>query len=48
MSDQTPTGGLVQTWIAVADTDGRTRLEAHWVDHRVGPNGATVHATHAA
>ena len=37
-------GGLVQTWVAVTDTDGRTHLEAHWVD----PSSAPTHATHAA
>ena len=25
------TPGLVQTWVAVTDTRGRTRLEARWV-----------------
>jgi hypothetical protein len=47
MSDTTMDGGLVQTWVPVTDTEGRTRLEAHWLDASSAPAHAT-HATHAA
>ncbi len=43
MSNTNMTGGLVQTWVPVIDTDGRTHLEAHWVDP-----SAPTHITHAA
>ena len=43
MGDANMAGGLVQHWVAVADADGRTRLEAHWADPR-----AHVQITHAA
>jgi len=44
MSDANMAGGLVQTWVAVTDKDGRTHLEAHWVE----PGTAPTHVTHAA
>jgi len=43
MGNTNMAGGLVQNWVAVTDADGRTRLEAHWVD----PSTPT-HVTHAA
>jgi hypothetical protein len=43
MSNHKMAAGLVQTWVPVVDTDGRTRLEAHWVD----PSTPT-HVIHAA
>lgn len=30
MSDAPGPTSLTQTWVAVTDADGRTRLEAHW------------------
>jgi hypothetical protein len=44
MSTKNMAGGLVQTWVPVTDKDGRTHLEAHWVD----PSSASTHVTHAA
>lgn len=44
MGDKNMAGGLVQTWVAVTDTDGRTHLEAQWVHAGSTP----THATHAA
>jgi len=43
MGNTNMAGGLVQHWVAVTDTDGRTRLEAHWADP-----SAPTHVTHAA
>jgi hypothetical protein len=44
MSDTNVTNSLVQTWVPVTDSDGRTHLEAHWVE------AGTAHhqVTHAA
>jgi hypothetical protein len=44
MSDKSMASDLVQTWVPVTDKDGRTRLEAHWVQ----ASSAPTHATHAA
>jgi len=43
MSDANTTRGLVQTWVPVTDSEGRTRLEAQWV-----AVGTPASATHAA
>lgn len=45
MSDTKVTGGLVQRWVSVTDTRGRTRLEARWT---TAPQGdAPADDTHA-
>ena len=44
MSNQTTATGLVQTWMPVTDSQGRTRLEAHWID----ATAPAAHVTHAA
>jgi hypothetical protein len=36
--------GLVQVWVPVTDSQGRTRVEAHWIDAATAP----THVTHAA
>ncbi|MEP9363096.1 hypothetical protein ABLE68_09045 [Nocardioides sp. CN2-186] len=45
MSDNNMTSGLLQTWVPVIDSQGRTHLEAQWTD---GPAPTPVHITHAA
>lgn len=32
MNDRKAARGLVQTWVTVSDKQGRTHLEARWVD----------------
>lgn len=41
MSDKNMTIGLLQTWMPVTDSDGRTRLEAHWVSASSAPAGVS-------
>jgi hypothetical protein len=36
--------GLVQTWVAVTDGQGRPRLEAHWIDATSPSAGQATHA----
>jgi len=45
MSNVNMTSGLVQTWVPVTDSQGRTHLEAQWT---TSPATSTVHITHAA
>jgi hypothetical protein len=45
MSNDSTASGLMQTWVPVTDNQGRTYLEAHWVDPASSP---AIHATHAA
>ena len=44
MSNHRMAAGLVQTWVTVTDTQGRTHLEAHWTDAAA----PATHITHAA
>ena len=44
MSDDTMASSLVQTWVPVLDSQGRTRLEARWTD----ATSASTGITHAA
>ncbi len=44
MSDMNMTSGLVQTWVPVTDSQGRTHLEAQWTSATTTP----AHITHAA
>ena len=44
MSDHLQASGLVQTWVPVTDHQGRTHLEAHWIDAAA----PATHVTHAA
>ncbi|MFC7495432.1 MULTISPECIES: hypothetical protein [unclassified Nocardioides] len=44
MSDNSMANGLVQTWVPVIDSDGRTHLEARWIDSTSTP----THVSHAA
>ena len=37
---------LVQTWVTVRDGDGRTHLEARWIEEPVG--GHAAQPAHAA
>ena len=45
MSNANMTNGLVQTWVPVTDSQGRTHLEAQWTH---GAATAPAHITHAA
>jgi hypothetical protein len=44
MSNDMMANGLVQTWVPVTDSQGRARLEAHWV----AAGAPATHVTHAA
>ena len=44
MSDHLQASGLVQTWVPVTDSQGRTHLEAHWT----GAAAPATPVTHAA
>ena len=45
MSNQSMANSLVQTWVPVTDSEGRTHLEAQWSD---GSSAPATHVTHAA
>jgi len=45
MSNRLKATGLVQTWVPVTDSEGRTHLEAQWSD---GSSAPATHVTHAA
>ncbi|CAB4728383.1 MAG: hypothetical protein F2667_12720 [Actinobacteria bacterium] len=45
MENSQVSAGLVQTWVSVVDSVGRTHLEARWTTPEMA---AALHSTHAA
>ncbi|WP_269319768.1 hypothetical protein [Nocardioides sp. URHA0020] len=43
MTNNSTATGLVQTWVPVTDLQGRTHLEAHWID-TTAPATPVTHA----